>query len=381
MKKLLVSILALSCVSTAFAYDKGEMYVAPALGYHIFDNDFDADNSVEGAIRLGRFFSNTCALEGEFGFTTTDKDNGEDMNASTVALNGLYHFNTDGLFRPYVLLGVSGQFYDEARAAIAGGVGVKVPFNKTFGLDLRVKDILMTDSFNDIIPSAALTIAFGKPAPAVKAAPAPAPVAAPAPKAAEPVKEEAPAAPAKVEAAPAPAAVVVAPVDSDKDGVIDEKDQCPSTPAGAPVDIAGCPLDSDGDGVFDYLDKCPGTKAGLKVNAEGCFIAVTLHVNFKTNSNIIADGYDKDITEFAAFLNANPSIKVEIQGHTDSDGNDVYNKNLSQKRADSVVKELVKNGVAADRLTGVGYGESQPIVPNDTAENKLKNRRVEAVVK
>ncbi len=63
-------------------------------------------------------------------------------------------------------------------------------------------------------------------------------------------------------------------IDSDGDGVYDDKDKCPGTPKGVTVDAMGCPLDSDGDGVADYKDKCPGTKAGAKVDADGCEIVV-----------------------------------------------------------------------------------------------------------
>ncbi|HEC17438.1 MAG TPA: OmpA family protein [Sedimenticola sp.] len=58
--------------------------------------------------------------------------------------------------------------------------------------------------------------------------------------------------------------------DSDGDGVMDDKDQCPATPAGVAVDAVGCPLDSDGDGVVDHEDRCPGTPAGVSVDAQGC---------------------------------------------------------------------------------------------------------------
>ena len=66
---------------------------------------------------------------------------------------------------------------------------------------------------------------------------------------------------------PPPAPVVL---DSDNDGVPDNLDKCPGTPAGVAVDKDGCPLDSDNDGVPDYLDKCPGTPAGVKVDKDGC---------------------------------------------------------------------------------------------------------------
>jgi outer membrane protein OmpA-like peptidoglycan-associated protein len=73
----------------------------------------------------------------------------------------------------------------------------------------------------------------------------------------------------------------------------------------------------------------------------------------------------------------NPTMEVEISGHTDSDGSDTYNQKLSADRANSVKDYLVQKGIVATRITAVGYGESKPIAPNDTPEGKEMNRRVE----
>ncbi|MEM7655853.1 MAG: OmpA family protein, partial [Bacteroidota bacterium] len=76
-------------------------------------------------------------------------------------------------------------------------------------------------------------------------------------------------------------------------------------------------------------------------------------------------------------LQDNPSLVVEISSHTDSDATDAYNIQLSQARASGVVEYLLAAGIYADRLEAKGYGESQPIAPNDTKANKQKNRRTE----
>ena len=88
------------------------------------------------------------------------------------------------------------------------------------------------------------------------------------------------------------------------------------------------------------------------------------------------------LADIAKVLNENPDlIKLEVAGHTDSDGKDSSNLTLSQGRAESVVKHLETiGGVAPGRLSPKGYGESVPKVPNDTAENKALNRRVEFVI-
>jgi outer membrane protein OmpA-like peptidoglycan-associated protein len=100
--------------------------------------------------------------------------------------------------------------------------------------------------------------------------------------------------------------------------------------------------------------------------------------------------FDKAVIQAASFelmdeitqvVKDNPRIKkISIEGHTDDDGKASYNKKLSQKRADSVMKYLVEHGVDAARLTAVGHGEDIPMVPNDTDENKEKNRRVEFLI-
>ncbi len=79
-------------------------------------------------------------------------------------------------------------------------------------------------------------------------------------------------------------------------------------------------------------------------------------------------------------LMANPDALVQIAGHTDSDGSESYNQTLSEQRANSVFTYLVQHGVSASKLTTVGYGESQPVVPNTSTENKARNRRIEFTV-
>lgn len=85
----------------------------------------------------------------------------------------------------------------------------------------------------------------------------------------------------------------------------------------------------------------------------------------------------KSLNELAELLKAKPSMKIEIAGHTDSDGEDETNLKLSQDRANSVVKYLISKGIASSRLTAKGYGETQPVASNTTEEGKQKNRRTE----
>jgi outer membrane protein OmpA-like peptidoglycan-associated protein len=85
------------------------------------------------------------------------------------------------------------------------------------------------------------------------------------------------------------------------------------------------------------------------------------------------------LDKVVAVLKDNPTVTIEVQGHTDNKGTAAYNKKLSDERAAAVVVYLVKKGVAKDRLTSKGYGLEQPIASNDTDEGRSKNRRVEFV--
>jgi outer membrane protein OmpA-like peptidoglycan-associated protein len=79
-------------------------------------------------------------------------------------------------------------------------------------------------------------------------------------------------------------------------------------------------------------------------------------------------------------LKADPQMKIEVGGHTDSDGPDAFNMQLSQRRADAVRQYLVNKGIAANRILTKGYGETAPIADNNTEAGKAKNRRTEIKV-
>lgn len=182
---------------------------------------------------------------------------------------------------------------------------------------------------------------------------------------------------------------VIMVADADGDGVADDADRCPDTPAGVAVDAVGCPLDSDGDGVPNYKDKCPKTAMGAEVNAEGCVVTpdmvlmeVDLKVNFAIDSAKIDSDYDGDIERVANFMKRSKGSTVFVAGHTDSTGTAEYNKKLSHKRAESVAGTLIYQfGIEENRVNAMGYGESQPVADNKTADGRAANRRVTAVVK
>lgn len=132
--------------------------------------------------------------------------------------------------------------------------------------------------------------------------------------------------------------------------------------------------DSDGDGVVDSKDKCPNTPKGAIVDRDGCW---AFHgVLFDFDSDVIKAGNETMFKNAIKVLKLNPTLTVEIQGHTDSQGAEAYNEKLSDRRASAVKQVLVKNGISAARLTTRGFGESQPVASNDTEAGRAHNRRV-----
>ncbi|HMN72792.1 MAG TPA: OmpA family protein [Rhodoblastus sp.] len=104
-------------------------------------------------------------------------------------------------------------------------------------------------------------------------------------------------------------------------------------------------------------------------------------IKFRTASDEIESESASTIASLADVLKGCPNVKVEIAGHTDNVGEAGMNKDLSRRRAESVVKALEGKGVAADRLSAAGYGDERPIAGNDTREGRAQNRRTEFVVK
>jgi OmpA-OmpF porin, OOP family len=145
--------------------------------------------------------------------------------------------------------------------------------------------------------------------------------------------------------------------------------------------------DEDGDGVADENDRCPGTPAGTRVDADGCPLPVTqvasikLLVNFGFDSTEVEEKHFADVGELAVFLKRFEDVYVDIEGHTDSTGPEDYNQQLSERRARAVVDLLVnEHGIARQRLEAKGFGESRPVAGNATREGRAQNRRVMATL-
>ena len=194
--------------------------------------------------------------------------------------------------------------------------------------------------------------------------------------------------------------------DTDNDGVGDDKDECPDAPGplatkGCPDDdndgtpnkddrcpgqvgpLNGCP-DTDGDGVSDDRDRCP-TQPGTEAN-EGCpeveaavqerLAYAARAVQFETGSAQLKESSYVVLSEVAGIMRQYPDYQLVIGGHTDNVGSDANNLQLSERRAAACRKFIVATGIDAGRIRSAGFGETQPVAGNDTAEGRRQNRRV-----
>lgn len=186
-------------------------------------------------------------------------------------------------------------------------------------------------------------------------------------------------------------------LDNDKDGILDKVDQCPLQPEDRDLfeDEDGCPdPDNDQDRIMDEVDQCPLQPEDYDndEDEDGCpdlykqivirkdRIEIKQTIYFAINKDRILKKSYSLLNEVAQALVDNPKIMVSIEGHTDNQGSDKYNLELSERRANSVRRYLIAQGVESERLTSKGYGESKPIDENLTREGRAANRRVEFLI-
>lgn len=146
------------------------------------------------------------------------------------------------------------------------------------------------------------------------------------------------------------------------------------------VQVSNGLTDSDGDGVVDEKDKCPDTPAGTRVDGDGCPLEKTIElkgVTFEFNKTRLRPDAETILDLATAILAKYPDMQVEVAGHTDNIGSDEYNQKLSEGRAQSVKDYFVAKGIPDTQVSAKGYGESEPRDTNDTEEGRERNRRVE----
>lgn len=170
--------------------------------------------------------------------------------------------------------------------------------------------------------------------------------------------------------------------DRDGDGIPDDEDRCPDKP-GLRI-YNGCP-DTDGDGIDDSRDKCPeipGTVANdgcpeiSKEDKKTLDVAMRA-VQFQVGSAILKPESNAILKQIADIMSRYKDFNMTISGHTDNTGSASANQLLSERRAKACYDFLIKEGIAASRMSFAGYGESRPVSTNDNEKGRALNRRVE----
>ncbi len=192
------------------------------------------------------------------------------------------------------------------------------------------------------------------------------------------------------------------PADRDRDGIVNQRDNCPDDPEDFDqiLDRDGCPEDDmDRDGLGDAVDQCPTrreTTNGFR-DEDGCpdlapappasvreplraFSGTIDGIEFALDSADLLPSSEPVLTAAAAVLRENPDVRLLVRGHTDATADDAYNVKLSLARAAGVVDWLAAHGVGRSRLSAEGVGEAEPVDTNDTEAGRSHNRRVEFVI-
>ncbi len=316
---------------------------------------------------------------------------------------------------PFLLIGagrlgaINEPMGNDTDPAIILGVGVKVPVSSSVSIRLDLRDT-MTQKFEaaegdqthhpQILLGATFPLGRGAAAPE-----------------ASPPDSDQDGVPDADDQCPRAAALTPdgCPLDTDGDGVLDNDDHCPreagDEPNGCPnldkdgdgvplpcdkcadekgVAPDGCPIrDTDGDGFMDDVDKCPDkpeTKNGFE-DGDGCPDEVPAEVQkfsgaiegilFAYNQAAILPRSYATLDQAVSVLTKYPDIKIEISGHTSSEGDAAHNDTLSKERAEAVKKYLVDKGIAENRIQTRGAGSSEPVADEKQPGGKDKNRRIE----
>ncbi|MEM7364761.1 MAG: OmpA family protein [Pseudomonadota bacterium] len=405
----------------AFGHSLADDAVGPSASIMIGNSYFDDDveDTTHWQVGVGYHFEGPWAVEAIFGEASGASVEGtaSELDLSRWQVDLLFEPETDRPLQPYLGIGAGEGTYeftgggDVDRRLYSVIVGMKIPFNNTtsFRGDVRLFDSDENQDLNSAI-SFGIHHVFGT----VRRSPAPVvrrdsdgdgvldtqdscPETSPGTQVDSrgcPRDDDGDGVVNALDRCPGTAAGVrvdqrgcAIPGDADGDGVVDDRDRCPGTTRGVDVDENGCERDDDGDGVTNVRDQCPDTQAGAAVDDTGCYLTLTetvtveLNVQFGNNSDEALPEHRSAVRRVYEFMRQYPETRVTIEGHTDSRGSAEYNRDLSQRRADTIADLLVREfGVDASRVSAVGVGEERPIATNETAEGRQQNRRVVGVV-
>lgn len=314
-----------SAVPQAHAMDD-RLYVAPSLNYTFSDSDRHADDGWGGGLALGKPVSPAWNLELALSGSTLHRDAGGNYDLWGLGIDGLYFFNRNASFAPYGVVGLGAL-----RTAIPGQKDTGVMANAGLGFMKQLSDNVAlradaryrwddnsTDTFHKS-NFGDLLISVGLNIAFGKKA-----QAAPTP---QPAAESA----VQPESTPQPALKTM--------------------PAGE-------------------LDKAQSGDA----------VVILEGVNFEFDSAKLRPNAIEILDKAVIVLKRRNDLNVDIIGHTCNIGTEQYNQGLSERRAKSVYDYFVSHGIAAERLTSKGMGETQPAYSNATPEGRAKNRRVEEIV-
>jgi len=366
--------LALLFVPAAAAANPIE--VGGALGGHAFSGDTElgaddamgqpgpADAALLG-VRAAYAITDRIAVEGEAVVIPTEDDTLHDA-ATVYGLRAHARFDLlTGKLRPFVAFGLgvhvlrtsSAAMDDDADQSFHWGAGARYMLSPKLDLRLDLRDLIVPDrSKNGATQDVEVTLGVAyrlgvKDRPVYRPLPPPAPMIG----------------------------------DQDRDGLLDNVDQCPTQPEDRDdfEDSDGCPdADNDRDGIVDAQDRCPlvaETRNGWQ-DDDGCadeVIRELAGIAFELDSAKIDSASAPILDRAFQILRDNPSLYIEIAGHTSADGVADKNLGLSLRRAQAVKDWLVKRGIAAQRILTVGHGSDVPIADNKTDEGRKKNRRIE----
>ena len=334
-KKILCAALlgGLSFANHAMAQEFDDRwYLTGSAGFNLQDDDRTTRNAPFLGLGLGKFISPNWSLDGELNYQNPKFEDNQDLLWSQygISLDLRRHFIQEGRgWNPYIVAGLGMQRSEEEyvinsvdspaqrrdnNLAAKLGVGLQTTLDNRVGVRAEVAyradfddqsvAAPQEDWFGDVLASVGVVIPLG---PKAEAAAPPAPPAAPS---------------------------------------------CAD-------------LDDDGDGVNNCDDKCPGSQAGQTIGPDGCPVQVSIDlkgVNFDFDKSSLRPDAVAILSEAAEILKRYPDLRVEVAGHTDLCGTDVYNQSLSERRANAVYQYLTSNGVDGGRLAGpIGYGESRPL--------------------
>jgi OOP family OmpA-OmpF porin len=307
----------------------------------------------------------------------------------TSQLDALLHFRLlkdKAAFNPFLSGGVgAGYFYGELAAYAPVGVGLQFKFNEGAVINLQAQWRM---ALNDAISNDYMlySIGFiqkskkiktGKTKPVIVKVPVAPPVITV-------VDTDADGVPDEKDSCPLVKGAVNGCPDSDNDGIADKDDKCKDVAGIAKYN--GCPFaDADNDGVKDEEDKCPGI-AGLKEN-NGCpevkqeikekVDLAAKQIFFDFASDVVAGESFIPLAEVLTILKNDEQLKLNIAAHSDNKGTPARNMFWSEKRAKAVAEYFIANGISSNRIVYKGYGDTQPVADNNTEAGRSKNRRVE----